>query len=131
MPAARTKSEIVATLERISEDVSQGLSLCSAAARQGVLRRELVCWVRLADEGSEPFYAWLVHLCKSDADTRSEYFAALKTMAHIDLAAVRDWRRARGAPSELERELFLLRKTGLTRQAKVDARRLEKRLAAE
>jgi hypothetical protein len=115
-------------LSAIAESVAKGVSLTGAAALHGVLRRPVVSWVRLADEGVEPFASWLTGICKRDAERRAAYLAGIEQLAAVDVGAVRDYRRQHGAPTELERELVMLRKAALGRQARLDARKLQREI---
>jgi hypothetical protein len=101
--------------------IDAGLSLCGAAARSGVQYSRLVSWVRLADNGVEPFAAWLLEVCRADAIRRLE---ELKTQALIPPSDAMFWRyRAKhGAPTELERELQAIRRLSTGKRAKIDAR---------
>lgn len=116
------------TLGKVAKELERGLSLANAAALHGVLRRPLVSWVRLADDGVEPFQAWLMAICQRDAQARAQYFDGLGALSALDVGAVRDYRRARGAPTELERELILIRRDAKHRTARLDARKLQRDL---
>lgn len=123
-------------LDQISSRVRDlGMSLSAASIRSDVMRRALVCWVRLADEDREPFRRWLAGMLSHDAVQRSDAMVKLYQRAQKDnrrgALASRDLERLRGAPTELEQELRLLRKEGRTRQARLDARKLERHLEAE
>lgn len=113
----------------------QGSSLSAAAIQSQVTRRDLVSWVRLADETREPFTRWLSGMLRSDARQRAEVITKLMIRASKDnrrgALAARDLERLRGSPTALEQELRLLRKEGRTRQARLDARKLERQLEAE
>ena len=119
-------------LEKVASRVRTGLTLTAGCAQEMVLRRQLVSWVRLADEEQEPFKSWLAELLAFDATKRSEYLAMLAERAERGSRrgawAARDLARERGAPTELERELRLLRKEGKGRQARLDARKLQRSL---
>jgi hypothetical protein len=119
-------------LDKVAVEVRAGLTLTAAGARHDVLRRSIVSWVRLADEEREPFRAWLAGVVAHDAEKRAEYLALLIERAartgRRGAWAARDLARERGAPTELERELRLLRKEGKGRQARLDARKLEREL---
>lgn len=119
-------------LGKVSEWSGRGLSLTAAAAQTGVLRRPVVSWVRLADEGVEPFRSWLVGVVAADAAKRQAQIARIQEVADRTTRrghwASRDLERLRGAPTELERELRDLRKEGRGRQARLDARKLQREL---
>lgn len=112
-----------------------GASLSAAAIQSHVTRREVVSWVRLADESREPFTRWLSGILSHDACARADVITKLMVKASRDnrrgALAARDLERLRGSPTALEQELRLLRKEGRTRQARLDARKLERQLDSE
>lgn len=125
-------SNLAELLGKVSVSAGTGLTLAGACALHGVLRRPLVSWVRLADEEIEPFRGWLAAILERDAAVRARYLVLLAERAEKGNRrgawAARDLSRQRGAPSELERELGLLRRDGRARQARLDARKLQREL---
>lgn len=100
-------------LVAVAETALAGVSLQTACSRHAVPRWILVEWVSRADDGKEPWQAWLMGIQQHFAEQRVAYLTALaeKASKHTRRAsqAMRDLANAQGAPSALERELRDLR----------------------
>lgn len=106
-----TPDQLAPLFKAVSGAVAEGLSLRSGAALVGVSHRVLALWIRRADDQAEPWASWLATVLRTDAEARLQALGDLRRIATVDAAAQRELARQVGAPSPLERELDLLRRS--------------------
>jgi hypothetical protein len=118
--------ELSAKLNAVAVSVRGGICLRDAAALQRIGHRRLAAWVKLGDDGHEPWAAFLVGLCREAAAERVETLRGLSELAALDTGAARDLRRMGGAATDLQRELDMLRRVDTaSRDARAERSQLE------
>src|SRR3954470_13237881 len=98
----RGPGDLAEVFDEITARVREGLSLRSAAALHSIPHRRLAGWVRLADDGLEPFAGWLLGLCKLCAEDRLISLRGLAQLAAVDAQVWRDYRRMANTVSPLD-----------------------------
>jgi|SRR5688572_7924435 len=109
-------------LIKVALAADDGLTLTSAAALHDVPPRLVGVWVRKAEDGEEPYEAWLTGILKRHALKRQAYLLSLAEKAQRPGRRgswrARDLARMQSAPSELEKEIRELRTLRWNRKAK-------------
>jgi hypothetical protein len=95
--------ELVGQMRAIIEGVRAGLGPRSAADRARVSRRRLEAWIKLGEQGYEPFAAFTVELRAVRADAKFQILESLRELATVDARAAETYLKHREPlPPELE-----------------------------